>query len=336
MYFLLLKLHILSISVFGAIAGGGSPGETPRRSARLSSKGRLSSDSIEGEADAELVTSKRAKRQVRENGKDSSPKTQAKNGGETKSLTNVPVEGVSDLRRKEMTFSVIDNKMGRDFCLCMFLKLSYLLHNSMMKIWELMSIVWFVILAAGKDELIQDAEKPDEKVASEEHDTVGEEAQKPLDETVVEKNGEVEKEKETEEPNPMDVDAPLPDSKDIVAGDSSAKPEETIAEPLAAPGEDVVVPVVEETKLDVPTEAVPDALVAEEEKVAPEAAVVADLKPEETEKEQVPTDQVDPPQPHGVHALVDNAGEVGGGPKPEGEVSQAPVGAPESTLEPVV
>jgi hypothetical protein len=193
-----------------------------------------------------------------------------------------------------------------------------------------------VILAAGKDELIQDAEKPDEKVASEEHDTVGEEAQKPLDETVVEKNGEVEKEKETEEPNPMDVDAPLPDSKDIVAGDSSAKPEETIAEPLAAPGEDVVVPVVEETKLDVPTEAVPDALVAEEEKVAPEAAVVADLKPEETEKEQVPTDQVDPPQPHGVHALVDNAGEVGGGPKPEGEVSQAPVGAPESTLEPVV
>ncbi len=131
---MLLKLHILSISVFGAIAGGGSPGETPRRSARLSSKGRLSSDSIEGEADAELVTSKRAKRQVRENGKDSSPKTQAKNGGETKSLTNVPVEGVSDLRRKEMTFSVIDNKMGRDFCLCMFLKLSYLLHNSMMKI----------------------------------------------------------------------------------------------------------------------------------------------------------------------------------------------------------
>jgi hypothetical protein len=193
-----------------------------------------------------------------------------------------------------------------------------------------------VILAAGKDELIQDAEKPDEKVASEEHDTVGEEAQKPLDETVVEKNGEVEKEKETEEPNPMDVDAPLPDSKDIVAGDSAAKPEETIAEPLAAPGEDVVVPVVEETKLDVPTEAVPDALVAEEEKVAPEAAVVADLKPEETVKEQVPTDQVDPPQPHGVHALVDNAGEVGGGPKPEGEVSQAPVGAPESTLEPVV
>ncbi len=121
---MLLKLHILSISVFGAIAGGGSPGETPRRSARLSSKGRLSSDSIEGEADTELASSKRAKRQVRENGKDSSPKTQAKNGGETKSLTNVPVEGVSDLRRKEMTFSVIDNKMGRDFCLCMFLKLS--------------------------------------------------------------------------------------------------------------------------------------------------------------------------------------------------------------------
>jgi hypothetical protein len=124
LYFLLLKLHILSISVFGAIAGGGSPGETPRRSARLSSKGRLSSDSIEGEGDAELVSSKRAKRQVRENGKDSSPKTQAKNGGETKSLANVPVEGVSDLRRKEMTFSVIDNKMGRDFCFCMFLKLS--------------------------------------------------------------------------------------------------------------------------------------------------------------------------------------------------------------------
>jgi hypothetical protein len=268
LYFLLLKLHILSISVFGAIAGGGSPGETPRRSARLSSKGRLSSDSIEGEADAELVNSKRAKRQVRENGKDSSPKTQAKNG-------------------------------------------------------------------AGKDELIQDAEKPDEKVASEEHDTVGEEAQKPLDETVVEKNGEVEKENETEEPKPMDVDAPLPDSKDIVAGDSAAKTEETIAEPLAAPGEDVV-PVVEETKIEVPTEAVPDALVAEEEKVAPEAAVVADLKPEETVKEQAPTDQVDPPQPHGVHALVDNAAEVGGGPKPEGEVSQAPVGAPDSTLEPVV
>jgi hypothetical protein len=124
----------LTASDFDWHSGGGSPGETPRRSARLSSKGRLSSDSIEGEADAELVTSKRAKRQVRENGKDSSPKTQAKNGGETKSLTNVPVEGVSDLRRKEMTFSVIDNKMGRDFCLCMFLKLSYLLHNSMMKI----------------------------------------------------------------------------------------------------------------------------------------------------------------------------------------------------------
>ncbi|KAH8935485.1 hypothetical protein BDL97_17G030300 [Sphagnum fallax] len=265
-----LKNHpgSLTASDFDWRSGGGSPGETPRRSARLSSKGRLSSDSIEGEADAELVNSKRAKRQVRENGKDSSPKTQAKNG-------------------------------------------------------------------AGKDELIQDAEKPDEKVASEEHDTVGEEAQKPLDETVVEKNGEVEKENETEEPKPMDVDAPLPDSKDIVAGDSAAKTEETIAEPLAAPGEDVV-PVVEETKIEVPTEAVPDALVAEEEKVAPEAAVVADLKPEETVKEQAPTDQVDPPQPHGVHALVDNAAEVGGGPKPEGEVSQAPVGAPDSTLEPVV
>ncbi len=69
----------------GVFKGGGSPGETPRRSARLNSKGRFSTDSIEGDAeeDAELIATKRSKHQSRENGKDvSSPKTPAKVDGE--------------------------------------------------------------------------------------------------------------------------------------------------------------------------------------------------------------------------------------------------------------
>ncbi|CAM6018811.1 unnamed protein product [Sphagnum balticum] len=231
-----------------------SSGETPRRSARLSSKGRFSGDSIEGEAEAELVTSKRIKRQSRENGKDiSSPKTPAKIG-------------------------------------------------------------------AGKDEVIQDAEKPEEKVAGEEHDSVVDESQKGIDkkaaeESTVEKNGEIEKEVVTREPKPMDIDAPVLDSKDVVAGESAAKPQETKPKEIVAPGEeDPVLPAVEESKVDVPTEATPKAVVAEEvEKVAPAPALLTDLNAKEPVIEEDAREQVDLPQPE--------------------EVLQVPAGAAESTVE---
>jgi hypothetical protein len=270
-----LKKHpgSLTASDFDWSSGGGSPGETPRRSARLSSKGRLSGDSIEGEAEAELVTSKRIKRQSRENGKDiSSPKTPAKIG-------------------------------------------------------------------AGKDEVIQDAEKPEEKVAGEEHDSVVDESQKGIvkkaaEESTVEKNGEIEKEVVTREPKPMDIDAPVLDSKDVVAGESAAKPEETKLNEIVAPGEeDAVLPAVEESKVDVPTEVTPKAVVAEEvEKVAPAPALLTDLNAKEPVIEEDAREQVELPQPQGVHTLVDNAAASGVVPKPE-EVSQAPAGAPESAVE---
>ncbi len=110
---------------FGALEGGGSPGETPRRSARLSSKGRLSGDSIEGEAEAELVTSKRIKRQSRENGKDiSSPKTPAKIGGEWIQLPVLRLrESVNkDVHQesKDKIVSAVGNKMGGEFVYACF------------------------------------------------------------------------------------------------------------------------------------------------------------------------------------------------------------------------
>jgi hypothetical protein len=259
----------------GVLEGGGSPGETPRRSARLNSKGRLSTDSIEGDAEeeVELIATKRPKRQSRENGKDvSSPKTPAK----------------------------VDD---------------------------------------GKDEVIQDVERPE--VPAEEQDTLVEEVQKqtvekPADGSILEKNGEVENDTVTEEAKPMDVDAPRVDSKEVSAEESPIEPKEIKAEQIVAPGEeDVVVPAADVTKIDAPPETAPKALVPHVE-VTPEPAVAADLKLEEPAKEQDPTEQVDPPQPQGVHPVVDGTAAFGEGPKPQEEVVKAPVDAPESTLGPAV
>ncbi|CAM6014463.1 unnamed protein product [Sphagnum balticum] len=227
-----LKNHPGSLiaSDFDWSSGGGSPGETPRRSARLNSKGRLSTDSIEGDAeeDAELIATKRSKRQSRENGKDvSSLKTPAK----------------------------VDD---------------------------------------GKDEVIQDVERPE--VPAEEQDTLVEEvqketAEKPVDGSILEKNGEVEKDTVTEEAKPMDVDAPRVDSKEVSAEESAIELKEIKAEQIVAPGEeDVVVPAADVTKVDAPLETAPEALVPHVE-VTPEPAVAADLKLEEPAKEQDPTEQ---------------------------------------------
>lgn len=174
--------------------------------------------------------------------------------------------------------------------------------------------------AAGKDEVVQDAEKPEEKVAGEEHDSVVDESQKgtvkkAAEESTVEKNGEIEKEVVTREPKPMDIDAPVLDSKDVVAGESAAKPEETKLNEIVAPGEeDAVLPAVEESKVDVPTEVTPKAVVAEEvEKVAPAPALLTDLNAKEPVIEEDAREQVELPKPE--------------------EVSHAPAGAPESAVE---
>jgi hypothetical protein len=196
-----------------------------------------------------------------------------------------------------------------------------------------------VILADGKDEVIQDVERPE--VPAEEQDTLVEEVQKqtvekPADGSILEKNGEVENDTVTEEAKPMDVDAPRVDSKEVSAEESPIEPKEIKAEQIVAPGEeDVVVPAADVTKIDAPPETAPKALVPHVE-VTPEPAVAADLKLEEPAKEQDPTEQVDPPQPQGVHPVVDGTAAFGEGPKPQEEVVKAPVDAPESTLGPAV
>lgn len=184
---------------------------------------------------------------------------------------------------------------------------------------------------AGKGDVMEDTEKPEEGLADEAG--IGDD-----------KNGEVEKKEiPTEEPKAMDVDAPAvkPDievpapeeTKEVTTEKLTADTDDTkeavphgtnAVQPIGETEEPPKAPAVDEKAVDSELVGQPET----EESVKQQDSVAMNEGEEEAnglelDTASIKTKEVDPPQPQGLHALVDNTTTIGGGPQPHEEAAGA-------------